>query len=68
MITTPSNKSQYNQKSQVEMHACNPSTQGVEAGKMQVPGRLGLHSETLIRMPHAKRACGDESKTALIDV
>jgi short-subunit dehydrogenase involved in D-alanine esterification of teichoic acids len=31
----------------VVMHACNPSTLETEAGGSQVPGKPGLHSETL---------------------
>jgi hypothetical protein len=31
----------------VLMHTCNPSTQEMEAGGLQVWGQPGLHSETL---------------------
>jgi hypothetical protein len=41
----------------VEVHTSNPSTQEVEAGRWQVGGQPGLHSETLSQKNKQTAGC-----------
>jgi hypothetical protein len=39
------------------VHACNPSTQEVEAGGLRVQGQPELHSETLSQKQNKTKSC-----------
>jgi hypothetical protein len=49
-------------KKGVVAHACNPSTQEVEAGKSQTQRQSGIHSEILFPLPKTKNKKHEESE------